>query len=221
MRTILILAGLGWIMAGASLAAEKPKRQAADYPTLRYTNAESSLRLEGSNAIHDWVAVGREINCTLKVWPGFPAQPGQSFAPGEVKVWCEASIPVKSLKSIEKNGSTNSSKFDEVMHELLEETKHPTIRFQLGKLVRKEVQEDNYVFDASGDLVVRGVTNIIHISLRIKVMPGARLKAAGVAMLKQGDFGIFPGVVCFAPPRDDVRFTFDLMLEKDGTNGPD
>jgi hypothetical protein len=208
-------------LVGASLASEPPKLQATDRSALCYTNVEGFLRLEGSNAVHDWLAVGREINCSLKVRPGFPAQPGQSVALEEAKVWCEASIPVKSLKSIGKDGSPYSSKCDEVMYERLDEAEHPAIRFRLERLVRAGVQEGKCVFDASGQLAVRGVTNTIRMPLRITAMSGARLKVAGVATLKQGDFKILPGVVCFVAPRDDVRVVFNLTLEKEGTNGPD
>ncbi len=47
------------------------------------------------------------------------------------------------------------------------------------------------------------------------------MQVAGVAMLKQRDFEIFPGVVDFASPREDVRITFNVTLKEDGTNGPD
>jgi hypothetical protein len=208
-------------MAGPGLAGEQPKLQAADCSALRYTNVESSLRFEGSNTIHDWVVVGREINCSLKAGSGFPAQLRQALAPKEVKVWCEGSIPVKSLKSIERDGSPYSSKFDEIMYERLEAAKYPTIRFRLRKLVQKGVHEGNDVFDASGDLVVRDVTNTVHMPLKVTIMPNGQLKMAGVAMLKERDFKILPGVVCFVPPRDDVRVTFDLTLEERGTSGPD
>ena len=79
-------------MVGASLAGEQAKAQAVDRSTQRYTNVESFLRLEGSNTVHDWVAVGRVISCSLKVGSSFPAQLGQSLPPEEVKAWCEASI---------------------------------------------------------------------------------------------------------------------------------
>ncbi len=218
MISALVVAGLLWTAVGASLAAELPSAKAIGRSTVCYTNVDAFLRLEGSNAIHDWLALGNVIHCSIKVGPDFP---GQSVALEEVKACCEASIPVKSLKSIEKDGSPYSSRFDEIMHERLGAREQPAIRFQLEKLVRVGVQRSEHLFDASGKLTVRGVTNTIHMPLKVTAKSASRLRVEGVATLKQGDFKIEPGVVCFVTPRDDVRVVFNMTLEKEGTNAPD
>ena len=82
----------------------------------------SRVRIEGtSNIIHDWQVESPFIGGFLEVGPGFPVEPGQTLEPGPVQAQAEVFIPVRSLKSVEKDGRPYSDRMDEIMYESLRE----------------------------------------------------------------------------------------------------
>src|SRR5512138_339746 len=101
---------LGYI--ALALAAVLPL-QAAD--TIRLNSKPGSLkvRIEGTSNIHDWQVEGKLIGGYMEVGQNFPLEPGKAAEPGKVDAKVEAFIPVRSLRSVEKDGSPYSTKMDD------------------------------------------------------------------------------------------------------------
>jgi hypothetical protein len=153
----------------------------------------SKVRIEGTSSVHDWQIESTLVGGHLDADPGFPIDPGQTVTTGKMDARVEAIIPVRALKSIEKNGTHYSDRMDEVVWEHLSQTNHPRILYYLSELTLKEPPKEKdapYTFDAKGDLVVGGVTN--HISMPIFVTPlgGRKIKIAGTTTVKMSDFHI-------------------------------
>ena len=149
----------------------------------------------------------------------FRLEPGQAATPGKVEATGDAFILVKSIKSLEKNGSHYSDDMDRVMNEdhLLAD-KFPRITYHLSELVLKEAPKDKdgaYLFDSKGQLAVAGVTNTI--SMPISVTPlgdkDNKIKINGTTTVKMTDYKIEPPSPKFLPIKtgDDVKLIFECM----------
>src|SRR5438105_12014855 len=77
----------------------------------------AKVRIEGTSTVHDWQVEGKIIGGYLEAGPDFPMEPGQDVKPGKVEARVGAFIPVRSLKSIEKDGSPYSDNMNEIMYE--------------------------------------------------------------------------------------------------------
>ena len=136
MKTRVLAAGHVALFILTALAAK-----AAEPATLFTPVRGSRIRLEGTaNVIHTtWYVEGQVIEGALRVGPGFPTEPGQAVTPGNVQVQAaEVSIQVRSLNSVEADGSLYSDKMDEMMYRHLKEDKYPVIRYHLTELTLKE-----------------------------------------------------------------------------------
>jgi polyisoprenoid-binding protein YceI len=214
LHTLALFAGsiALWLLAGAPLPA-------AEQMTRFDARSGSKMRLEGTSLVHDWQAQSTLIMGFLEVGPNFPTEPGQVVSPGKVEARSEASVKVKSLRSIEKNGAPYDDKMDAKMYSMFQETNYPTIVFRLSELVLKEAPKDKdapYVFDAKGDLAVSGVTN--KISLPVNIVPlgetkgETRLKITGAKDVKMSDFKIEPAKIVVVKTSDDVKIKFEWIV---------
>ena len=214
MNTRILFAGsiaLGLLAAAPLLAA--------DQMTLFGARSGSKMRIEGTSTVHDWQIESPLIAGSLEVGPNFPVEPGQAVTPGKVEAKGEASLTVRSLKSLEKDGRPYSDTMDAKMWEMLQQTKFPKIVFRLNELALKDSPKDKtgpYVFEAKGDLAIAGVTN--KVTLPINVTPlgdvkgDKRIKITGTVPLKMTDFKVEPAVIVFAKTGDDVTIKFEWNL---------
>jgi hypothetical protein len=184
------------------------------------TGTGMKMRLEGTSTIHDWQVEGPLIGGFMEVGPKFPTEPGQAATPGKMEANAEVFIPVRSLKSIEKDGSPFSDKMNEVMYEKLKQSANPKILFHLSSLELKEpakAKDAPYVFEAKGDLAVAGKTNKITMAVNITPLGDKKLKVNGAASIKMSDYGVeAPVLVGILSTGDDVKLKFDwVLLQKD------
>ncbi len=206
MRTTLILTA---ILAAATL-------QAAETTKLSATQG-SKIRIEGTSNIHDWRVESKLIGGSLEVGPNFPLKPGQAVEPGKVEVKGEAFIPVRSLKSLEKDGRPYSDKMDEIMYEKLNT---PRIYYRVTSLTLKEAAKsasDPYLFDSEGELAVNGVTNKVSMPVKVTPLPDSKWKIAGETAVKMTDFKIDPPAPAIAlgmiKTGNDVKLLFEWMVK--------
>jgi len=175
----------------------------------------SKMRIEGTSTVHDWQSESPLILGYLEVGPNFPLAPGQNVAPGKVEVKGEATVTVKSLRSIEKDGKAYSDTMDQKMYEMMSYTNHPKIIFHPTELVLKEVPKDKsepYVFDSKGELVIAGVTNTISMPIKVTLLDGGKIKISGTTNLKMTDYKIEPASIIFAKTGNDVKVIFEWVL---------
>jgi hypothetical protein len=152
------------VSTNAVLPAESPPI-ISNVPLTRFdakSGPDMRVRIEGTSTVHDWQVEGKLIGGSREVGPNFPTEPGQSVAPGKVQAIVNAYIPVRSLKSVEKDGRPYSDKMDEVMYTHIRQDAFPKIYFHASELVLKEQPKSKdvpYVFESIGELAVAGVTN--------------------------------------------------------------
>ncbi len=191
--------------------------------TMLHARSGSTLTVYGTSNIHDWQVRCRLIIGEIEVGPNFPTEPGQQVTPGKVEASGHAYVIVRSLKSIEKDGSPYSDSMDNVMYDHLKVDKskaNRTIDYYLTGLVLKEAPKDKtspYLFDSTGKLVVAGVTNTVSMPLQVLPLGNAshEIKISGTANLKMTDFGVeppAPKILLVIHTADPVKVVFDWMV---------
>jgi polyisoprenoid-binding protein YceI len=192
--------------------------QAADQ-TLFTARSGSKMRVEGTSTVHDWTLESTLIAGSLEVGSNFPVEPGQAVTPGKVTAKGEASLTVRSLKSIEKDGRPYSDTMDSKAWEMLQQPTFPKIVFRLDELTLKDAAKDKtspYVFEVKGDLAVAGVTNKITFPLNVTplgdVKGDKRLKLTASVPLKMTDYKVEPASIVFAKTGNDVTIKFEWNL---------
>jgi len=175
------------------------------------------VRIEGTSTIHDWQMESPTIGGYLEASPEFPTD----AKPGKVPAKVEAFIPVRSLKSIEKNGSPYSDKMNEIVWDKLLQEKYPRIMYRLGDLTLKEAPKANggpYLFDSSGELVVAGATNKITMPVEITPGPNKSLHITGNTKVKMSDFKVEPpsptGIGMLIKTGDEVKLLIDWTVQQ-------
>ncbi len=186
----------------------------------------SKVRIEGTSSVHDWQVEGKLIGGFLEAGAGFPVEPGQAVSPGKVEAKADAFIPVRSLKSIEKDGRPYSDSMDDIMHGKLLQAENPRILYHLDDLTVKESPKSPdapYVFDAKGDLVVAGITNRISMPVSVTPLGNKRLKIAGNTTVKMTDFGIKPPAPALGlgliKTGEEVKLSFEWMVGQKAGGG--
>lgn len=202
-----------WLCVAAGISA-----QAADLTKLS-ARSGSKMRVEGTSNIHDWQVESPLIGGSLDVDSNFPTEPGQSVAPGKIEAKGEAFVTVRSLKSIEKDGSAYSDKMDEIMFEKLNASTQPRITFKLTELTLKEAAKSKdapYVFDSKGQVTVAGVSKDVAMTVNVLPQADKKIKISGSVPLKMSDFKIDPPAPAIAlgiiKTGDDVKVIFDWMV---------
>lgn len=186
LKTLLIAVNL---LAAAALPL------CAQTTRLDTTPVGNKIRIEGDSNIHAWQVEGSIIGGFAEVGPGFPLKPGAEVKPGKVDAKVSVFIPVRSLKSIEKDGKPYSTRMDDVMYENLREPANKRITYSLTELTLKEAPKTAdapYQFEAKGELCVAGVTNKITMPVMATVLAENKVKFAGTVTVKMTDYQVKP-----------------------------
>jgi len=205
---------IGIIVALQSIAALSLR--AADGMTTLSARSGSKMRIEGTSPVHDWQAESKLIGGSLEVGPNFPIVPGQEVKPGKIEVHGKAFISVRSLLSVEKNGTHYKDKMDEAMWEKLKLNEHPNIYYFPSEMSLKEAPKGKdapYLFDSKGDVVVAGVTNSVSMPVNVLPMADNKIKISGVLPTKMSNFNIQPVFLLGTfKTGDDIKLLFDWVV---------
>jgi hypothetical protein len=180
---------------GASSAAAGIAGSLVRYVAISKPGLTNLVRIEGTSTVHDWQVEGHLIGGSAELGSGLPTQPGAQALPGVVEAKVNVFIPVRSLKSVEKNGSPYSDPMDEIMYGKLLDQTNKRITYTLTSLTLKEPPHqtaDPFVYEATGNLCVAGVTNVITMPVTVAPDPNGRIQFAGSAKVKMTDFQIAP-----------------------------
>jgi hypothetical protein len=192
---------------------------AADAPIRFDSLPGGKVRIEGTSSIHDWQVEGSLIGGRLEAGAGFPSGPGQIVSPGKVDARVDVFIPVRSLKSVEKDGRPYSDSMDDIMYGKLLQPTCPRILYRLDELILKETAAAAgapCVFEAKGELVVAGVTNKITMPVQVTPLGDKKLKITGSTAMKMTDFKIEPPAPKIAlgliKTGDEVKLSFEWIV---------
>ena len=184
----------------------------------------NKIRIEGTSTIHDWQVESTLVGGFAEVGPGFPLKPGAEVKPGKVEAKVSVTIPVRQLKSLEKDGKPYSTSMDKIMYEKLLEADHKNITYTLTELTLKEAPKTPdlpYLFEAKGALCVAGVTNQITMPVTATVLEENKVKFAGSVSVKMTDFKISPPSPAVAlgliKTGDDIKLFFEWVAKKAAT----
>ena len=185
--------------SGASSIAA-PAAAAGASPLVRYVAVSKPgltnvVRIEGTSTVHDWQVEGHLVGGSAGLGSGVPTRPGETRPLGAMDAKVNVFIPVRSLKSVEKDGSPYSDPMDEIMYGKLLAEDNKRITYALTSLTLKETPRDAtapYLYEATGNLTVAGVTNVI--TMPVTALPDAAglTRFAGSVKVKMTDFKITP-----------------------------
>lgn len=168
----------------------------------------STLRMEGTSTVHDWFAEGRTIAGFFEVDSAFQLS---ALQPGKIKAKAEASIPVRTLKS------SSGPPMDKIMYQYMKLPQYPKIEYRLTELTLKAASASAGApqCDATGQLAVCGVTNVITMPVTFESSEPGKLRVKGAINLKMTDFGITPPVLTVVVPiktGNEVKVSFEWLL---------
>jgi hypothetical protein len=204
----------------AELTNAPPAATEVDAGMVRFdARPGSKMRIEGTSNIHDWQVQGLLIGGFLEAGANFPLDPGQACTPGKVAAKAEAFIPVRSLKSVDKEGKPYSDKMDDIMCEKLKSPPHARITYRLTELALTKPAAgggEPYACEAKGELAVAGVTNLITMPVNVLPLGDNKLKVSGAVGLKMTSFNVEPPAPLglFIKTGDEVKLIFEWNLAR-------
>jgi polyisoprenoid-binding protein YceI len=213
---------------GAGAGASAPGVAISPGTWIRYVAVASPgltnvARIEGTSTVHNWQVEGHIIGGSADFGPGFPPEAGVKTNPGPVDAKVSVFIPVRSLKSVERDGSHYSDPMDEIMYGKLLEQTHKRITFTLTSLSLKEQAGEMkapYVYEAIGNLGVAGRTNAITMQVTVSANSNGKIQFSGSIPVKMTDFGITPPSPSFAggviKTGDEVTLKFVWWVNRSG-----
>lgn len=217
MRTSKTLWIANLAVAALACAGVRAADGATAYKSKPGTN--NIVRIEGTSTMHDWHVVSKIIAGSLELGPEFSPDPAKAKAGAKIPAKATLQIPVKSLKSVQKDGTPYSNAMDNIMYEKLLADQFRAISYTLTELVLKEAPKDAagpFLFDTKGDLAVAGVTNNLSIPVEMTV-DGKNLKFAGKISLKMTEFKIEPPAPAIAGGMIKTGDEVHLSLEWNAT----
>ena len=203
-------------LAGLSMS---PMLAETNVRTVRFESENSSkVRIEGTTNVHDWQAQGNSIKGWLEAGRNFPFHPGQVAKPGSVEADLIATIPVESLKSIDRVGNPYNAAMDQVLHDRLGSG---DIVFRLDELAvtaGAKPNDSSYPLEGKGQLAIHGTTNTVVMPVRVRPMTGEELEITGQTKLKMSDYAIEPWSPRYLPVvvGDEVTVRFTWILHRKG-----
>jgi hypothetical protein len=185
----------GTAPATAPAAAQPAAGSLVRYVAFSQAGLTNLVRIEGTSSVHDWQVEGHLMGGSAELGAGLPLQPGAQASPGPVQAKVSLFIPVRSLKSKEKDGRLYSDAMDEIMYGKLLEPANKRITYTLTSLALKEQPRgasDPLLCEATGNLVVAGVTKAINMPVSVVLDSRGYIQFAGSVKAKMTDFKIEP-----------------------------
>jgi len=177
----------------------------------------SKVSIAGGANIHDWTMDGTLIAGFFEVPAAVDFDQSKTSLPGvtggKLAARAETSIKVTSLHG-------NWTGMDSVMQEAMNAKEHPDIRYRLIEMTVKEPHAAGkpFDFDTKGELVVKGVTNVIAMPVSIQGAGADKLKIIGKVPLKMTDFKVTPPVKFgLFKTYDDMTISFEWIVGKPQT----
>ncbi len=179
----------------------------------------SKMRIEGTSTIHDWWSESIQMVGRVELDPSFPTDPANTeLKPGPIPAKANITILARTFQC------QWGAPMNAVMLESLDADKYPKIEFRLTELTYKEPKDGALVFDAKGDMTVRGVTNAVALPVQIERVDAKKMKIKGAVGVKMSDFKIPPPAPKIAlgaiKTADEVTLTFDWNVELQPATAP-
>jgi YceI-like domain len=188
---------------------------------IRFTPVSpSKMHLEGTSDVHDWSLDTTKVVGFLELDQRLldPAN-SQTSLPGDLRARAEFFFPVRHLCSGYSAPMFSYQADQAVLHQALKTTENPNIVYRLHHLAATHAHQpeaSDLVLQATGEVVIGGVTNPISIPVHVSRQEDA-LKLSGSASIKLSDFGIEPpsaiGKDWVVKVGNTVQSSFELQLK--------
>ena len=195
--------------------------QAAD-ATLEYRGQSSNttVEIQGTSTFHDWEMKGTSIGGILDFPAGTVFDLSQAALPGlkdgNLPASGTAIIPVRAMHS---QVAVMPGVMDGVMQDAMKETNFPRIVYHVTELKLKtpHAAGQPFVFDATGDLTIAGITNKVAFPVTIEPLDKGKIVVRGTANLKMTDYKVPPPAPNIAglgimKCGDDIKVLFNWTL---------
>ena len=160
----------------------------------------STMTIEGTSNIHDWVANVEDINGDVKF----------SFSDdGMINIEaCKIKIDVKSIKS------TKGNTMDKKIYKALKSESNPSISFSMNSLNSIRKNSNGFEANVSGNLTVAGTTKTISIDILGTELITGGYEITGKKDLKMTSFNVEPPTALLGAltTGDDVTIEFRALL---------
>jgi polyisoprenoid-binding protein YceI len=196
------------------------------YATFARAGGTNRIRIEGTaNILHPtWQVESQIISGSAELGPGFPAAPKGVSAGDPVDAKISVSIPVRSLRSVGEEGRPFSDGMDALMCESLREPTNKQITYTLTSLTFQDQPPgtpDQFVYRATGNLCVAGVTNAVTMPVFVTLDGAGSIRFGGSVRVKMSDFKVVPpsinlGVTSLKTG-DDVTLRFTWWVRRPGS----
>ncbi len=160
------------------------------------------VRIEGTSSVHNWQVEGHLLGGSAEFEAGFlaPARAAGLTANAVGNARVTVFIPVRSLRSVEKNGAPYSDAMDEIMYTKLRAEDFRRISYTLSSLnLDGQVPSSgtSFLYQATGNLCVAGETNVITMPVTASPTADGKIQFAGSVRVKMTGFKITPPAPSF------------------------
>jgi polyisoprenoid-binding protein YceI len=182
----------------------------------------SKVQIDGTSNIHDWRVTGSIIGGYVEVGKDFPTDASKTDAkPGKVEARAQVSIPIRSLRSVNHDGTPYNTKMDEIMQGKLKMEEHKNITFKLHELVLKEAPKkagDPFLFQAVGEIGAAGESKKVEMPVSLTFPAADKMKFDCEVSVKMTDFKIEPPAPAIAggaiKTGDEIKLSLSMMTQK-------
>jgi polyisoprenoid-binding protein YceI len=216
MKTTLILTIAALTAALAIQAADSNRYQAQP--------GGNKVRIEGTSTAHDWEMQGTLVGGFVEFDPAVQFDTAQATIPGlQGKTLAIKSMVIVPVRSVKSDAKAMPQVMEGLMQDALKEPVNKKIECRISELTFKEPHAAGkpFDFDASGELVIAGVTNKVTFPVSIDVPEKDKLKITGTAPVKMTDYGVKPPAPSFGlglmKCGDEVKIIFEWNVAKAAT----
>lgn len=151
-------------------------------------NAQSNYKIvsaknmiKGTSTMHDWQCIVEKQSGAATI------NTKGTLAINSMKI----DMDVKSIRSVEKNGSYYNESMDKNAYKALKADAYPNITYTLVSTSNVKTSGNNSTLTATGDLTIAGKTNRVSFPIKA-VVSGNKVTFTGATKFKMSAFGIKP-----------------------------
>lgn len=157
------------------------------------------MTIDGTSSLHDWTSQVTQVYAEGKVDLSGGALKGINSL--------VVTVPVTSIES-------GKNVMDKKTYSALESDDHPTVTYELSKVLSLDNAYGSYTIKTEGDLTIAGTTNKVQMTVKGTLVESGVIRFQGSKSLKMTDFGIDPPTALLGTLKtgDEVTINFALTL---------
>ncbi len=181
----------------------------------------TSIRIDGTSSMHDWVMDGSIISGFIEFGAGVTLDKSQAapggLQDGKIPATAYVHVPVGSFHAKVEH---LPEVMDSLMQKAMKAENFPRVDFKLNEMTFKGPHAAGKPFnvDVAGELVIAGATNKASFPVTLEPLEDGKIKVSGSAPVKMTAYGVTPPAPNFGmglmKVGDDVKVSFDWTLKE-------